>query len=276
MTEPSALPAQPASPPGAVRGIPAAGLRAGVPVSIWPGIPAPAPCPASARPVPCPQRLGVQAGHAVITAFSRPADLVVISEPGTGALAVAAAAVGRRVLALAATTGRSRELAARLDRDLDGAHRPLARLIPGGPQHLLQAGSAGAGQAALVIATACATPGCFPPTPDGGETGAAGPGADPGLLYAACQRVLAPGGLLVIITSAARQPAHPGGLIAHARAAGLVYTQHIIAVHARIHASHLLTAVPGPVPGPEGDSARHLPIHTDLLVFAQEGRAARP
>ncbi len=277
MTEPSALPAQPASPPGAVRGIPAAaGPRAGVPVSIWPGIPAPVPCPASVWPVPCPQRLGVHAGQAVITAFSRPADLVVIPEPGTGALAVAAAAAGRRVLALPATTGRSRDLAAWLDRDLEGAHRPLARLIPGGPQRLLRAGSAEAGQAALVITTACATPGCPPPAPDGGETGAAGPGADPGLLYAACQRALAPGGLLVIITSAARQPAHPGGLIAHARAAGLVYTQHIIAVHARIHASHLLAAVPSPAPGQEAGPARHLPIHTDLLVFTQEGRAPRP
>ena len=125
-----------------------------------------------------------------------------------------------------------------------------------------------AGQAGLVITTTCATPGCPPPDPASGTPATAGeatrPG--PGELYAACERVLAPGGVLVVITNAARQPGHPGELIAAARAAGFTYTQHIIAVHASIRASRLLTAEPGQ-PGPLLGPARHLPIHTDLLVF---------
>jgi modification methylase len=267
MTDPSALPG---SPPAAIRVLPAAGVRTGVPVSIWPAFPAPARCPASTHPVPCPPRLGVAAAMTVITAFSRPGDLVVIPEPGTGALVVAAAAAARRALGLAAA-GHCQDLAARLDHDLGPACRPLAALRPGGPQRLLHAASPETGQAALVITTACATPGCPPPAPGGAAGPAAAPGAEPGVLYAACQRVLAPGGLLVIITSAARQPGHPGELIAHARAAGLIYTQHIIAVHARIRGGHLITAVPALPPGPPEGPARHLPIHTDLLVFAQEG-----
>jgi hypothetical protein len=271
MTDPSAFPAQPASPSDAVSAILTRGGRAGVPVSVWPGVPAPARCPASAQPVPCPQRLSVQAGVHVITAFSRPGDLVVIPEPGTGTLLVAAAAAGRRTLGLVPATGHRHDLATRLDHDLGPACRALARLSPGGPRHLLHAASLDTGQATLAITVACATPGCPPP---GGAAGAspdrAAPGADPGLLYAACQRVLAPGGLLVIITNAACQPGHPGGLIAHARAAGLVYTQHIIAVHARIRGSHLITALAGP-PGPAAGPARHVPIHTDLLVFTEGG-----
>jgi hypothetical protein len=258
MTDPSALPTQPASPPGAVSAILTRAGRTGVPVSIWPGVPAPGRCPPSAPPVPCPWRLSLQAGLQVITAFSRPGDLVVIPEPGTGTLVVAAAAAGRRALALAPATGHRQDLAARLDHDLGPACRPLARLSPGGLRHLLHAASPDTSQATLALTAACATPGC-PPS-----------GADPGLLYAACQRVLAPGGLLVIITSAARQPGHPGELIAHARAAGLVYTQHIIAVHARIRGSHLITAIPGPS-GPAAGPARHVPIHTDLLVFTEGG-----
>jgi hypothetical protein len=209
----------------------------------------------------------------VITAFSRPGDLVVIPEPGTGTLVVAAAAAARRALGLAATPRHRQDLAARLDHDLGPAHRPLARLRPGGPQYLLHAATPETGQATLVITTACAIAGCPPPAPDGGAASpaAGAPGTDPGLLYAACQRVLAPGGLLVIITSAARQPGHPGELIACARAAGLVYTQHVIAVHAHIRGSHLITALPAPHPGPAAGAARHLPIHTDLLVFTPGG-----
>lgn len=207
----------------------------------------------------------------MITAFSRPGDLVVIPEPGTGTLAVTAATAGRRALALAATPSQRHALAHRLDHDLSRACRRLARLRPGGPASLLQAASPETGQAALVITAACATPGCPPPASGSPPPVGGAVQSGPGELYAACQRVLAPGGVLVVITNAARAPGHPGELIASARAAGLVYIQHIIAVHAFIRASHLITPVdaqPGMQPGP----ARNLPIHTDLLVLTHGAR----
>ena len=62
------------------------------------------------------------------------------------------------------------------------------------------------------------------------------------MLYAACQRVLRPGGVLVVITACTPgRPgwADPGEAIACARAAGLIYAQHIIALHAPIRGSRL-------------------------------------
>ncbi len=206
----------------------------------------------------------------VITTFSRPGDLVVVPGPGAGALLTAAAGTGRRALGLPVTLSHSRDLAALLDRDLDPAVRPLARLRPGGPAALLEGSCRDAGQAALAITAACATPGCLPPGP--GDTDA-DPGADPGVLYAACQRVLRPGGLLTIITAAAREPGWPGEVIAHARAAGLVYTQHVIALHAPIRGSrlHAPAGAPALPPHPAAVAGLHLPAHSDLLVFATPG-----
>ena len=268
MADPPVRPAPPgAAPPLAF----SAGTRAGVPLSIWPDVPAPGHCPASPGQAPCPRRLAARAAAMVITAFSRPGDLVVIPGPGTGAFLAAAAGTGRRALGLPATPRHTRDLAALLDRDLDPAVRPLARLRPGGPATLLEGSCREAGQAALAITAACATPGCPPPGPDNGD---AGPGADPGVLYAACQRVLLPGGLLTVITAAARQPGWPGEVIAHARAAGLIYTQHIIALHAPIRGSRLHPPAPGaPAPGAHlaAVAGLHLPAHSDLLVFATPG-----
>src|SRR5260370_1055687 len=77
-----------------------------------------------------------------------------------------------------------------------------------------------AGPAGLAVA-------CGGPEEPGGE-----PGGDPGPVFAACERVLRPGGVLAVITG----PAAPGGtltdtagsVVAAARAAGLVYAQHIV------------------------------------------------
>jgi len=273
MADPAALPARPPGPGPAFPA--AAGTRTGVPLSIWPAVPAPVRCPAGAEPTPCPRRLAPRAALKVITGFSRPGDLVVIPDAGTGALIVAAAAAARRVLGLTASAGHQRDLSARLDRDLDPALRALTRLRHGGPRQLLHAASGETGQAALAVTAACATPGCPPPAPAGdGDGDGGGPDTDPGLLYAACQRVLRPGGLLAVITSAARQPGHPGELIACARAAGLIYTQHIIALHAPIRGSRLTIPAADALslrPDTAAAAPVNLPIHSDLLLFAAPG-----
>jgi hypothetical protein len=134
------------------------------------------------------------------------------------------------------------------------------------------AGPGCAGAAALAVVSACPVPGCRLPGTAAGDTG---PDRDPGQPWAACQRALGPGGLLAVITAAVRHPGWAGQLIAHARAVGLVYAQHVIALHAPLHGDRLLSPPP---PQPCASAAspaetRHLPVHTDLLLFVQPGGA---
>ena len=158
------LPAAPGR-PGAAPGPGAAPPRAGpgVPLSVWPGLPAAGGAPPG---LPCGGPVTTAAAARVIESFSRPGDLVVAVD-GSPAAASAAAAAGRVVLGLA----------------------------PGGPARLLAAGGPGCrdrrpGHHRL--------PG---PEPDGG-----------GLLYAACERVLRPGGVLAVITPGPGGDGPPGDL----------------------------------------------------------------
>jgi hypothetical protein len=231
----------------------------GVPVSIWPGLPAPA---AGRDPALCPGPVTAAAAGQAIAAFSRPGDLVAAPD-GSPAVIEAAAAAGRRVLALIPDCEHT---LARLPARLDPADRPLAWLRPGGPDRVLAPGDPDAGQAALAI-TGCHGPGCCsPPEPRGAD--------HPALLYAACQRLLAPGGVLAVITASpapAGQHADVAGhTVAAARAAGLVYAQHIVLVHAAIDDDHLATEPAAT--GPAGLAGHH--IHSDLLVFTKPGTPA--
>jgi hypothetical protein len=179
----------------------------------------------------------------------------------------AAAAAGRPVLGLIPAPVRDGRAIAGMRARLDPAARPFARLRPGGPALLLAAGDPDAGQAALAI-TGCHGPGCCAGGPEpGGEDG-------PGVLHAACVRVLRPGGVLGVI------PASPavapdgqladltGQAVASARAAGLVYAQHIVLVHAAIRDGQL-------APDPAAGGAAGLPggcrVHSDLLIFTKPG-----
>ncbi len=104
-----------------------------------------------------------------------------------GVLVAAAAATGRRVLGLAPGP-RSGDRALAGLAGLDSRLRPLAEVRPGGPAQLLEADKPEAGQAALAIA-------------GGGEPAPGEPAAGPCVLYAACQRVLRPGGVLAVVTA---------------------------------------------------------------------------
>ena len=184
-------------------------------------------------PAPGPDHLPCPGASAVpvIAAFSRPGDLVVVPGLGCPVLAAAAARTGRRILDIADPGGQ-----------------------PGGA-------SCPPGQAALAVTVCSAT---LP---------ADGAAACQTALYAACQRALRPGGILAII---ADRPA-PGQIpdlshaVACARAAGLVYAQHIVLIHAALDGGQLHPfpgqhAAPCPGEGPPG--AR---IHADLLVLTKPG-----
>jgi hypothetical protein len=239
---PAALPARARR--GSVRG-PA---ELGVPVTIWPGLPAPA---AGRSPAACPGPVTAAAATGAITEFSRPGDLVAAPD-GSPAVIEAAAAAGRRVLGL--IPAGEHAIAG-----LAAGVAPEARLRPGGPGALLAPGDPDTGQAALAI-TGCHGAGCCSPEPGGG--------ADPALVYAACQRVLAAGGVLAVITASRTEGGQLADLAGHAvaaaRAAGLVYAQHIVLVHAAIDGDHL---TPGPAAA--GSRAGGTQIHSDLLVFTK-------
>ena len=223
----------------------AGGTGPGVPLSIWPGLPA-----HDIRDgQPCGGPVTAAAARRVIDAFSVPGDLVAAAGRSP-AVAEAAAAAGRRVLALTAGPA-------------------PARQRPGVPAALPPPGDPAAGTAALAIA-GWRGPGCCgsPPGSPDGEPG-------PGPVFAAGERVLRPGGVLAVITG----PAAPGGtlagtagsIVAAARAAGLVYAQHIVLVRADIDGDRLAPADPDPGPAVPGGS----PAHDDLLVFTKPGGEAR-
>jgi len=88
--------------------------------------------------------------------------------------------------------------------------------------------------------------------------------------------VLRPGGILAVITAGTAAPGGTtadtaGSVVAAARAAGLVYAQHIVLVRAAIDGDRLDPAAPDPGPGPDLPG----PVHDDLLVFTKPG-GARP
>jgi len=242
-----------------------------VPVSIWPHTPVPGSGPGPER-VSCAS--GPDAAQ-VITAFSRPGELVVIPAARDGVLVAAAAAAGRRVLGLAPGP-RSRERVLACLGGVDPLLRQLAVVRRGGPALLLEAGNTGAGQAALAIAGGG---GPAPPRAcPSGSTGGGEPAAGPGVLYAACQRVLRPGGVLAVITASTPCPGglrdDPGEVITQARAAGLIYAQHIAALHVPICGGRLAPG-PGDTARPDqaaGLAAVHVRIHSDLLVFTKPGK----
>jgi hypothetical protein len=119
------------------------------------------------------------------------------------------------------------------------------------------------GRAVLAVTAAC--PCSATPLPGLGPD-------DPGLddAIGACARALRPGGLLAVLTSAARAPGLPGDVVARARAAGLGYTQHIVFVHAVIRGDSLDGSQ---FPRGLHSVGVHAAAHTDLILFTAQGTA---
>ena len=218
----------------------------GVPLSIWPGLPEPG-ATGDGGPVT------VAAARRVIDTFTRPGDFVAAAGGCSPAVAEAAAAAGRPVLGLVPGGRNGCPLP---------VPYPVARLRPSGPAIVLAPGNPVTGQAALAVAGCCSSGCCASPGTSGQD------GQDAGLLFAACERVLRPGGVLAVIAG----PAADGGaltdtagsVVAAARAAGLVYAQHIVLVRAEIDGDRL-------APAASGGSQ----VHDDLLVFTKPGGEAR-
>ena len=241
----------------------------GVPVTIWPGLPAPV---AGHSPAACPGPVTAAAAARAISAFSRPGDLVAAPD-GSPAVIEAAAAAGRRVLGLipAGEHAVAGLPASRRPGGPAAARRPRRSARAGGPRR--RAGRPGhhrLPRRRLLLL----------PEPGGGN--------DPALVYAACQRVLAPGGVLAVITASRASGGQLADLAGHAvaaaRAAGLVYAQHIVLVHAAIDGDHLTPDPAAPLP-PAGPAAPRFiptcwsspsPEEPSRMTSAHPVPAARP
>ena len=224
----------------------AGGTGPGVPLSIWPGLPA----PGDARDgLPCGGPVTVAAARRVIDAFSLPGDLVAAAG-GSPAVIEAAAAAGRPVLAL-----------------IPGP--APARQRPGVPAALPPPGDPAAGTAGLAVAGCCG-PGCCGRQPGGGA-GAAGPGPGVCRLRAGTAPRRGPRG-----HHRPRRPRRRDRRYRRERrrrrpCAGPGLRQHIVLVRAAIDGDRLAPAAPDPGPAAPGGS----PVHDDLLVFTKPGGGAR-
>ena len=262
MTQPSSTsgdgqPVGPAPDATSAPGRAAGGTGPGVPLSIWPGLPGPG---GTRDGAPCGGPVTTAAARRVIGTFSVPGNLVAAAGGCSPAVAEAAAAAGRPVLTLVPDGHSGYPLP---------VPYPAARLRPGGPALMLAPGNPVTGQAALAVAGCCSSGCCASPGTSRQDE------QDTGLLYAACEQVLRPGGVLAVIAG----PSAPGGTLtdtagsvtAAARAAGLVYAQHIVLVRAAIDGDRLIPAAPGTGAAAPGGSQ----VHDDLLVFTKPGTGAR-
>ncbi|TQF03170.1 hypothetical protein E6W39_14110 [Kitasatospora acidiphila] len=204
----------------------------GVPLSVWLTEPLAGCCPVCETPVgaACANRIPLGLARQIVEAFTAPGDLVYVPDAGNASCLIAAVTTGRKALGYART---------RHDADLAYANlqhqaAQVASLA------LLRRGHAGShsttpdhhhGSAQLAIAA----PHAFTTH------------AELAALTDACAQALKPDGVLVMTARQSTGQDTTAYLIAHARASGLVYLQHIVAAEATATDGHLNPATPAPL-----------------------------
>ncbi len=238
----------------------------------------------------------------IIAEYSQPGALVVDPMCGIGTTLVEGAALGRRTLGVD-LEARWADLARRnLDHILPPGQAALGQVRVGDARNLPVLLAEVAGQVDLVATSppyACSIgmidkPGwlrgrslCRPDTRDYsdqpanlGRARGATYLAEMASVYTACHQVLRPGGLLVTATKNLRRQGHvldlAAATVALAEQTGFAYLQHVIALHAAVRDSRLvtrpsfwqLTAIRKA--RARGEPAS-LGVHEDILVFIKLG-----
>jgi modification methylase len=280
-----------------------------VPLAIWPCAQATAKTQRAGRYLPAagvhPAKMLPELARRIVTTYSKPGELVCDPMCGIATTLVEAAALDRRAVGVELEPRWATLARRNLTYALDGEHAERVDIVEGDARALATLLGEQAGTVDLI---ATSPPyGCDISTLDmaayrqGGSSRVAGTrsySADPANLgrargqrylaamaevYAACAKVLRPGGLLVTVT---RNPRPQGRLfdltaaiVQLAQQAGLVYLQHVIALHAAVRDGRLV-APPSLRQRINTRNARargvpvHLPVHEDVLVFQRMAGAA--
>ena len=282
-----------------------------VPLAIWPCGQATAKTQRAGRYLPAvtvhPAKMLPELARRIITTYSKPGGLVCDPMCGIATTLVEAAALDRHAVGVELEPRWATLARRNLAYALDPQHAQHVEIMEGDARALPALLGERAGTVDLI---ATSPPyGCDISTLDmsayrqGGSsrvTGTRHYSADPANLghargqryldamaevYTACATVLRPGGLLVTVT---RNPRPQGRLfdlaaatIRLAQQAGLVYLQHVIALHAAIRDGRLV-ARPSLRQRTNTRNARargvpaHLPVHDDVLVFLRRPAPTDP
>jgi tRNA G10 N-methylase Trm11 len=280
-----------------------------VPLAIWPCGQTTAKTQRAGRYLPAtsvhPAKMLPELARRIVTEYSPPGGLVVDPMCGIATIPVEAALLDRRGVGVELEPRWATLARRNLTYALDAEHAERVEIVEGDARALATLLAERAGTVDLI---ATSPPyGCDISTLDmrayrqGGSSRLAGThySTDPANLghargpryldamaevYAACATVLRPGGLLVTVT---RNPRPQGRLldltaatVRLAQQAGLVYLQHVIALHAAIRDSRLIprSSLRQRI-NTRNARARgvpvHLPAHEDVLVFQRSRTAER-
>ena len=282
-----------------------------VPLAVWPCAQTSAQYQRAGRYLPDstqhPGKMLPDLARRIITEYSAPGALVVDPMCGIGTTLVEGAALGRRTLGVDLETRWADLARSNLDHILPPDQAPLGQVRVGDARNLASLLAEVAGQVDLVATSppyACdvgiidktawlqgrnlcrADTLNYAATPSNlGHARGTDYLAEMAAVYAACERVLRPGGLLVTVTKNLRRQGRVFDLaaatVALAEQAGFAYLQHIIALHAAVRDSGLvarpsfwqLTAIRKA--RAHGEPAS-LIVHEDVLVFAKRSAPDAP
>jgi len=277
--------------------------RPDVPLAIWPVAQTTAQWQRAGRYLPgCarhPGKMLPELARRIVDEYSAPGDLVCDPLAGIGTTLAEAALLGRRAVGVELDERWVTLATDNLDHMLDGPSRRLAEIRQGDARQLEDVLGDLAGTIDLVVTSPpygcdagmidkqawiaggrlCAADTLNYSTDKANLGHARGPAYEQAMadIYAACHRVLRPGGYLVVVTKNTRRKGRTldlaGLTVTLATAAGFSYLGHVIALHAAIRDGDLV-ARPSYWQTTQIRHARakgepaHLVAHEDVTVFS--------